>query len=250
MRIIISPAKKMQVKTDILACRNLPRFMDDTERLLAELRTLSYEEAKNLWNCSDSIASSNYDNLKTMNLYERLTPAVLSYQGIQYQYMAPDVFTAEAYEYIEEHLRILSGFYGVLRPFDGVQPYRLEMQARFRRTHVDSLYDFWGKKLAEQLFSETSLVLNLASKEYSKCVEPYTPPDKLFVTCMFGQIENGKLKDKGTLCKMARGEMVRYLAESGATEIEEVKAFCGLGYRWNKELSSDRNLVFVQETSD
>ena len=250
MRFIISPAKKMRVRTDIFACRNLPRFVDDARQLLEILRTLSYEEAKTLWNCSDSIASLNYDRLKQMNLYEGLTPAVLSYQGIQYQYMAPDVFTADAYEYIEEHLRILSGFYGVLRPFDGVQPYRLEMQAHFRRAHVDSLYDFWGKKPADQIFSETELVLNLASKEYSRCVEPYIPQGKRFVTCVFGQIEKGKVREKGTLCKMARGEMVRYLAESGAEGLEEVKNFCGLGYRWNQELSSDSSLVFVKEHED
>ncbi len=250
MRIIISPAKKMRVRTDIFACRNLPGFLEEAQFLLAELRDLSYEEAKILWNCSDSIASLNYDRLMQMNLREGLTPAVLSYEGIQYQYMAPDVFTADAYEYIEEHLRILSGFYGVLRPFDGVQPYRLEMQARFRREHVDSLYDFWGKKPAEQIFSETDLVLNLASKEYSRCVEPYTPAGKQFVTCVFGQIEKGKVREKGTLCKMARGEMVRFLAESGAEGLEEVKAFCGLGYRWHEELSSDSRLVFIQEFSD
>ena len=118
MRIIISPAKKMNIDTDSLAWRDLPVFLPQTEEILAKLRAMDYDGLKKLWGCSDKLASENMDRLTAMDLQNRLTPAILAYEGIQYQYMAPTVFNDEELEYIQEHLRILSGFYGVLKPFD------------------------------------------------------------------------------------------------------------------------------------
>lgn len=130
MRIIISPAKKMNVDTDTYRVTGLPMFLEDTKQLMQEIRGLSYSEAKVLWKCNDKLAELNYQRFQDMDLEHGLTPAVLTYEGLQYQHMAPDIFTEEALSYIEEHLRILSGFYGILKPFDGVTPYRLEMQAK------------------------------------------------------------------------------------------------------------------------
>ena len=130
MQIIISPAKKMNIDTDILHYRQLPAFLDETERLLNWMRTLSFAELKSLWRCNEKIAELNYRRVREMNLRSGLTPALVSYEGIQYQYMAPKVFTRGEWDYAEEHVWILSGFYGALRPLDGVSPYRLEMQAK------------------------------------------------------------------------------------------------------------------------
>ena len=130
MRIIISPAKKMRVDTDSFPIRALPDFLADAQHLLAVLRTMTPKELQALWKCNGSIAALNVERLSGMDLCHGLTPAVLSYEGIQYQYMAPGVFESEQYDFIQEHLRIVSGFYGLLRPFDGVTPYRLEMQAK------------------------------------------------------------------------------------------------------------------------
>ena len=146
MRIIISPAKKMNVDTDSFPYRNLPEFLPNTEEICQKLQSMSYEELKKLWKCNDQIAELNVRRLQDMDLHNRLTPAVLAYEGIQYQYMAPGVFTDQEYAYIQEHLRILSGFYGILRPFDGVTPYRLEMQRPNRRTECPAAagYGFAG----------------------------------------------------------------------------------------------------------
>ena len=141
MKIIISPAKKMNMDTDTLAPESLPVFLEKTEELLAWMRQLSRQEAKELWRCNDRIADQNYQRFQEMNLRKNLTPAVISYEGIQYQYMAPVVFEERQMEYIRDHLKILSGFYGVLRPFDGVVPYRLEMQAK--ASEAGDLYRFW-----------------------------------------------------------------------------------------------------------
>ncbi|MFR1110679.1 MAG: YaaA family protein, partial [Anaerotruncus colihominis] len=148
MRIIISPAKKMHVDTDSLAPEGLPQFLSEARRLLSELRAMPGPALQALWNCNDAIAALNMERLRHMDLERDLTPAILSYEGIQYQYMAPGVFETGQFAFIQEHLRILSGFYGLLRPFDGVVPYRLEMQARLAVDGHRDLYAFWGDKLA------------------------------------------------------------------------------------------------------
>ena len=228
MRIIISPAKKMKVDTDSFPYRDLPAFLSNTEEICGLLRSMSYDELKKLWKCNDQIAQLNVQRLRDMDLLGRLTPAVLAYEGIQYQYMAPGVFTDQEYAYIQAHLRILSGFYGVLRPFDGVTPYRLEMQAKLRIGACKDLYAYWGDRLAKSLLAETDCILNLASKEYSVCVSKYLPDSARFITCVFGEEKDGKVMEKGTMCKMARGEMVRYMAQNQIENPEQLKSFSSL----------------------
>lgn len=181
-----------------------------------------------------------------MELRRGLTPALLSYEGIQYQYMAPAVFEEGQYEYVQEHLRILSGFYGVLRPMDGVTPYRLEMQAKVKLSVKKDLYDYWGERLYREILDESRIIVNLASKEYSRCVERYLCPQDTFITCVFGEYVNGKVRQKGTYAKMARGEMVRFMAENKIDCPEEMKNFRRMGYVFREELSDKQNYVFVQ----
>lgn len=246
MRIIISPAKKMNTDRDSLPWRNLPRFLPRTELLRARLREMEYGELKALWRCNDQIAKLNAERLQAMDLRRDLTPAILSYEGIQYRCMAPGVFTDWELAYMEEHLRILSGFYGLLRPFDGVTPYRLEMQARLSTREGKDLYQFWGSSIADSLFRESRCVLNLASREYSRCVSPYLPEGTSFLTCVFAERNGGRLVEKGTLCKMARGEMVRYLAEHRIEDPARVREFRRLGYGYVPEESGPDTYVFVK----
>lgn len=246
MRIIISPAKKMKINTDILPFEDIPFFIEETKVLLKTLKTLSYKEAKNLWKCNDKIASYHYDRFKDLNLYHNLTPAILSYEGIQYQYMSPSVFHTEEMEYIKEHLRILSGFYGLLKPFDGVVPYRLEMQAKLLVEDKKSLYDYWNQLLARQLFAESKQIVNLASVEYSKCITKYKKENVHMVTCIFGELINNKVVEKGTYAKMARGEMVRFMAEEKIKDIEKIKRFDRLGYSFADELSDEKTYIFLR----
>lgn len=251
MKIIISPAKKMIRNTDILACEGLPQFIEKTQVLMEYMQSLTYQQCKEIWKCNDKIAEQNFRRFQEMNLESGLTPAVLSYEGIQYQYMAPIIMEEPAYTYLQEHLRILSGFYGLLRPFDGVVPYRLEMQAKMGsfngRSELHSLYDYWGDDLAKALFQEDKFILNLASKEYSKCIFKYAADEVKMITCVFGELIDGKVKEKGTFAKMARGEMVRYLAECGAESVEQVENFDRLGYRYKEEYSDEKTLVFLKE---
>lgn len=248
MRIIISPAKKMREDTDSLAWRNLPAHLEQTQQLCQVLQGMSYNQLKKLWKCNDQIAQLNVERLKTMDLYRNLTPAILSYEGIQYRYMAPGVFTQEELEYVEEHLRILSGFYGLVRPFDGVTPYRLEMQAKLPVGQAKDLYAFWGDQLARDLWGETDCIINLASKEYSVCVSRHVPPNARFITCVFGEEQGGKVVEKGTMCKMARGEMVRYMAQHRVERPKDLCAFDHLDYHFSPQHSQENLYVFLRNT--
>ena len=244
MKIIISPAKKMNTDTDSLPWLSLPQFLPNTKELYTILRSMSYEELKALWKCNDKLAKLNMERLQNMDLESNLTPAILSYEGIQYQYMAPGVFTDAEFEYIQDKLRILSGFYGLLRPFDGVSPYRLEMQAKLKTDKAQDLYSYWSDTIAKKLFEETDCIINLASKEYSKSVEKYLTPSDMYITCTFCEMEKGKLVQKGTYAKMARGEMVRFMAEKQIKNPEEIKEFHRLGYVFRENLSCSSEYVF------
>ena len=250
MRIIISPAKKMRVDTDSLPWRDLPEFLHRTEEVAKILQNMSAEELKKLWKCNDAIAALNMERVVHMDLHTGLTPAILAYEGIQYQYMAPGVFTDGEYDYIQEHLRILSGFYGVLKPFDGVTPYRLEMQAKLKVGSSKDLYAYWNSALAEHLFSETDCVINLASREYSTCISKFLRPGIRFITCVFGEEKDGKIIEKGTMCKMARGEMVRYMAQQRITKPEALCAFDCLHYAFDPARSDENTYVFVKRKAD
>lgn len=212
------------------------------------MQGMSGEQLKMLWKCNDSIAALNMERLANMNLHTGLTPALLAYEGIQYQYMAPRVFAQQELDYVQEHLRILSGFYGILKPFDGVTPYRLEMQSKLEICEANDLYGFWSSKIAEHLFSETDCIINLASKEYSICISKYLPPSVRFISCIFGEERAGKIVEKGTMCKMARGEMVRYMAENQIITPEQIKAFDRLHFRFDKLHSNDTRFVFIRNS--
>ena len=246
MRIIISPAKQMRVDTDVFTCSSLPVFMEKTEILMQWIRSLSYEEQKKLWACNDKIARQNAERFAHMDLRKSLTPAILSYDGIQYTYMAPAVFEDGQYEYVQEHLRILSGFYGVVKPLDGVVPYRLEMQAKAAVDGHKNLYDFWGDNLYREVLDDSRIIINLASKEYSKCIEKYLHPEDRYITCIFGEPDGDKIVQKGVYAKMARGEMVRFMAGIHAEKPEQMKDFNWSGYHFDNDRSSDHEYFFVR----
>ena len=246
MRIILSPAKKMRYDENGPEVRDLPVFLSDAEKIKDSLKEKSFSELKALWACNEKITEQNIERLSSMDLRVKLTPALLSYDGIAYQYMAPTVFETEMLSYVQEHLRILSGFYGIVRPMDGVTPYRLEMQAKLEVDGAKNLYDYWGDRLYKEVRDGSGIIINLASKEYSKCIEKYLQPGDRYISCNFYEEQEGKLVQKGVYCKMARGEMVRFMAENRIEEPEGIKHFSVMGYRFSEELSSEKEYIFVR----
>ncbi len=244
MRIILSPTKKMNVNNDDLVPMGLPVFLDRTEEIAAWLRSKSATELKTLWKCNDKILEQNIERLNHMNLRQNLTPAILSYEGLAFQYMGPAVMEEDQLSYLQDHLRILSAFYGALKPMDGVTPYRLEMQAKATIGGTKNLYDYWEDRLYREVRDSSGIIINLASKEYSKCIEKYLNQDDHFVTITFCEKSGDKLVTKGTYAKMARGEMVRFMAEKQIERIDDIKSFDWLNYLYRADLSSDKELVF------
>lgn len=249
MKIILSPAKKMNVDTDSLDIAGLPVYIDKTEMIMEWLKSKSKDELKALWKCNDTIAEQNFERLENMDLYNELTPVILAYDGIAYQYMAPAVFENGQLSYVQEHLRILSAFYGVLKPMDGVTPYRLEMQAKAAIGNVKNLYDYWGDSLYQAVKDESGVIINLASKEYSKCIEKYLCKDDTYITITFCELSGDRLVTKGTHAKMARGEMVRYMAEKSVEMPDDIKKFDRLGYEFRDDLSSETEYIFERKES-
>lgn len=251
MQIIISPAKKMTFDEECPYPLAQPAFIEQTAQLLDYLKKLTYAELKSLLKCNDQLAALNLERFQNMDLNSRhLQAAILSYDGIQYQYMAPHVFDESQYQYLIHHLWILSGFYGALRPFDGIQPYRLEMQTKLKTSFCSNLYDFWKNAIYKLITREDHDILNLASKEYSRVIEKYQTSDDRIVRCMFGSLIDGKVREKGVYVKMARGEMVRYLASQNAENFEDVKKFDGLGFHFSPEHSDEKTYVFLKEEEE
>ncbi|MBD5544178.1 MAG: peroxide stress protein YaaA [Lachnospiraceae bacterium] len=258
MKIIISPAKKMNICDDSIPWQDMLCYLESSGEILQMLRSKSYQELKELWHCNEQIAKLNYDRVQHMDLKRRLSPALLSYEGLQYQYMYPTVFTQDQWDYVQKHLRILSGFYGILKPLDGIVPYRLEMQAKLSIDKAENLYRYWGSRLYKALLNqkeqvsqqekqEQPVIINLASKEYSKAIEPYLKENVKYITCVFGTLtKEGRVKVKATEAKMARGEMVRFLAEQHAKDPEVMKEFTGQGFTYEKARSCKDQWVFIK----
>lgn len=246
MRIIISPAKKMVVDQDSFSPSSQPRYLNQATEILQSLKHLSYDQAQKLWKTSDKLTQTSYEQLQALDLAQPLSPAIFSYSGIQYQYMAPDVLSQAALEHLQETVRILSGLYGVVRPFDGIVPYRLEMGARLPVNGAKNLYAFWGDRLYRTLCGHGPII-NLASNEYSKAITPYLKPADQMVDVIFAHVLDGKLKTRATPAKMARGEMVRFIAKNQLTTLEELTHFQSPTYTYDMTRSTNNRLVFVHE---
>ena len=249
MKIIISPAKKMK-REEYVAPLHRPMFLKEAGELLSFLRSLSDSEMAKVWKVKGALLSSSLSSLSMLSLEDIGSPAIFSYDGIQYTYMSPSSFTDSMLEYAEKNLRIISGLYGLLRPLDGVGTYRLEMESPISIPGYGDLYSYWGGKIASSLMEDDRLLVNLASAEYSKAVLPYLPSTVTVVAPVFLDWEKGRYVSKGVYAKMERGEMVRFLAETGAETVEEIMKFSSRGYEFSRFLSDSNTLCFVRKDEE
>jgi len=251
LKIIISPAKKMKYCDDVIDWEQLPTHLEQATEVKNHLAQKNYHELKAIWQCNDKITQLNQERLQNMSLTTHLTPALLAYEGLQYQYMAPQVFDNYQWDYVRQHLFILSGFYGILRATDGITPYRLEMQAKLQVGTAQNLYTYWHDLIYKALSKDCTTIINLASKEYSKAIEKHLDAKIKYITIIFGEmveVDNvKKIKTKATEVKMARGEMVRYMAEYNIQNEEQIKQFNGLNYTYSPNHSTINNYVFLKE---
>lgn len=265
LQVIVSPAKQMRAAQDAFEVQGIPPFARETAQLHHALLDIERTEGDSglqaLWNVSDKLLAPCLDilhefepilgngDLADSGIARRISPAVMSYHGIQYQSMAPEVMDAAQLDWLQSHLWILSGLYGCVRPFHGVSPYRLEMGAKLSVDDARDLYAFWSDKLAQAIApagSDTTIV-NLASVEYAKAVLPHAAQDATVITCLFGEdVRNDKPVQRSTASKKARGSMVRWMAENKLEDVSGLTAF-DVGYRHFPELSNKNTLVFLNE---
>ena len=259
MLILISPAKTLDFETPAsVEYFSQPDFLADTEVLVEQLRQLSASEISSLMKISDKLGELNASRYQTwQSSFDHTTAkqALLAFQGDVYQGMAVDNFNQQDFDFAQEHLRILSGLYGLLKPLDLIQPYRLEMgtklaDSKLKDLSVNTLYEFWHDKLTlainqqlEQLDNKT--IVNLASNEYFKAVKPKLPRGDI-ITPVFKDWKQGKYKIISFYAKKARGMMAAYIIRNKLQNIQDLKNFSEAGYGYNDELSEGKNLVFTR----
>ncbi|SEE39506.1 hypothetical protein SAMN04487765_2405 [Tenacibaculum sp. MAR_2010_89] len=252
MKIIISPAKSLDFETKATtSLYSEPRFLDKSEKLNKKLRTLSKKKISELMKISDDLAMLNYERNQEWELpftLENAKQAIYAFTGEVFR--GVDVVTLPEIKVpiLQDKLRILSGLYGLLKPLDLIQPYRLEMGTRLKVGRADNLYKFWDDQLANSLNEEldnNELLINLASSEYFKAV-----PKKVLkvpmITPVFKDFKNGQYKTIMTYAKKARGLMVRYIIENDVETLEELKGFNVDGYGFSEEISTKTDLVFTR----
>lgn len=252
MKIIISPAKSLDFETK--ANTNLytqPRFLEQSAKLNKKLKTLSRKKLSDLMKISDDLANLNYErnqNWQTPFELENAKQAIFSFTGEVFRGIDVTTLAEDKLPVLQERLRILSGLYGLLKPLDLIQPYRLEMGTKLKVGRTENLYKFWNNELVDSLNKELAddeLLVNLASTEYFKAL-----PKKVLkvpmITPVFKDFKNGQYKTIMTFAKKARGLMVRYIIENEIETIDGLQGFNIDGYLFSKEMSSENELVFTR----
>lgn len=254
MLAVVSPAKNLDYDTPAgTDAFTQPRMLDDARLLIERARQLSPAELGSLMKISDKLAGLNaarFGQWETPFTPQNAKQAIFAFNGDVYTGLDAGSLSTEAIHYAQDHLRILSGLYGVLRPLDLMQPYRLEMGTRLANSRGKDLYAFWGERITARLnqdldASGDSILVNLASNEYFKAVKP-TKLKADLITPVFKDTKNGQLKIISFYAKKARGLMARFMVEQQPTTVDDLKAFASAGYKFDAALSADRELVFTR----
>jgi len=262
--ILISPAKTLDFETPAKCDRfSKPAFLSETQELVGQLSQLSAAEISSMMKISDKLGVLNASRYQTWQSdfdHTNAKQALLAFQGDVYRGLDADSFTPEDLDYAQEHLLILSGLYGILRPLDLIQPYRLEMgtklaHGKLQGLSADTLYEFWQDKISNAIADRVArldnlTIVNLASLEYFKAAQPKLLPGKI-VTPIFKDWKNGKYKIISFYAKKARGMMSAYIIKNRLQNPEQLKGFTEDGYKFNPELSdtNNLNLVFTRDSS-
>ncbi|HET8885178.1 MAG TPA: peroxide stress protein YaaA [Salinimicrobium sp.] len=254
MKIVISPAKSLDFKTPLPTTRGTqPAFLDTTKKVNQKLQKLSKNKISGLMHISDKLADLNYMRYREFEAEhnkKNARPAIFAFSGEVYLGFEAHTFPMEKLDALQDTLRILSGYYGILKPLDLIQAHRLEMGTKLSVARKKDLYDLWRTKITGFLNSEMSeneLLVNLASNEYFKSVDTKKLKASV-VTPVFKDYKNGKLKVIVFYTKKARGAMARYIVENDINDLDGIKAFDQDGYRYSEELSkaNKSELIFTR----
>ncbi len=250
MLVVISPAKKLDYSSSVEApLLSQPALLDHAQELSQGLKKLAPQDVSSLMHLSDKLGTLNYERFQEWQTpfnADNARAAVLAFKGDVYLGLDADNMSAADLHWAQDHLRILSGLYGVLRPLDLMQAYRLEMGTKFATPRGKDLYQFWGDIITGELNQLASSVLvNLASNEYFKAVRKKDITARI-VTPVFMDMKDDKYKIISFYAKKARGMMSRYIIQNRITEIEQINQFDSDGYRYNAALSEADAPVFLR----
>ncbi len=247
MIAILSPAKQMVSGTQIPSQPlSVPRFLEQARQLNQWIQQYSPWELESLLRINPALALKAYSYHQEFSQAKPGTAALLSYRGLAYQHISYSEWNAGDFAFAAEHLRILSAFYGLLRPLDEMKPYRLEFLCKIK-PYGKSLYSFWNDRVYRALYQQDDTVVNLASAEYAKLVRSYLLPHNRFLTCDFVIWRKGKLRTLPTEAKMSRGEMADFIVRNRLHNPEELKTFHRNGYSFQDSLSTDNRYVFLKQ---
>ena len=252
MKTLISPSKTLNFDNNINCdITSKCRLIDYTSELHKILISYSKNDLKNLMNVSDKIAELNYNRFKTWedpSNSKTSKQAIYAFKGDVYSGLDAESIEEDKFDYLQNSLRIISGYYGLLRPFDQILPYRLEMGTKLENENGNNLYKFWGDKITNVLnedLDEDDIIVNLASDEYFKSINKDKIKSKI-ITPVFKEFKNGLYKVIAIYAKKARGLMSRFLIERKSTSIDDIKLFNINGYSFDSNLSNDSQLVFTR----
>ncbi|SFD16742.1 peroxide stress protein YaaA [Algibacter pectinivorans] len=252
MKLVLSPAKSLNFESPLPTAKHTtPEFLKQSERLNKLLKTKSAKSLSKLMSISDALGQLNYErnqDWETPFTPENARPAVYAFNGDVYRGLDAYTIPEEKLETLQSTVRILSGLYGVLKPTDLMQPYRLEMGTKLKVGQNKNLYEFWKKDITKALNEELEddeLFLNLASNEYFKAIDTKTLKVPV-VTANFKDFKNGKYKVISFFAKEARGAMARYIVDTNAQTIDDLKGFNYMDYGFSDELSKANDLVFTR----
>ena len=254
MLITLSPAKRLDFeKQNLIKRRSTPRFLKDSEQLVQRLREYSPAKLSKLMGVSDAIAELNHERFvqwRTPFTTNNAKQAILAFRGQAYVGLNADDYSDEDFQFAQECLRIPSGLYGLLRPLDLIQPYRLEMGCKLPTPGCKNLYEFWGNRITDQLSADlkktkSKVLVNLASNEYFKSIKPKLLNARV-VTPTFKEQKNGSYKMIAVYAKHARGLMASFIIRNRLVDIEGIKSFNIEGYCYNDGLSSEDDWVFTR----
>jgi cytoplasmic iron level regulating protein YaaA (DUF328/UPF0246 family) len=253
MIVLLSPAKTLDFTTANYEFHTKPRMLKDSSILINELKTKSSKDLQDLMKVSVKIADLNverFHSFKTPFNTKNSKPSILAFKGDVYTGLQAEAMNETDFEFAQEHLRILSGLYGILRPMDLMQAYRLEMGTRLKNENGKNLYEFWNDKITKLInkdlkASKGNAIINLASKEYFNAVKPKELKGELYHV-NFKEERNGVYKIISFNAKKARGVMSRYIIKNRITNPEEIKGFNEDNYTFSPDLSSEKDWIFTR----
>ena len=254
MITLVSPAKKLDFSnTDILSQFSQCDFLKKSQILIDETKNMSISELKTLMKISDKLAEINRERFKqwsTPFTKENAKQAILSFKGDTYIGLNAETFSNKDFEYAQDHFRILSGLYGILRPLDLIQPYRLEMGTKLENPNGSDLYGFWSDQIAKKLNNTlkehaSKVILNCASVEYFKSVDINTL-DATIVSPIFKDVKNGQAKIISFFAKKARGMMARFIIQNRIDKVDDIIKFNDAGYTYQPKESTLNNPLFIR----